>query len=47
MEEGKYLERIAYLESQLSDKEKEIEGLRNAIHKMPEFANLSGDVCFR
>ena len=42
-----YKERIACLEAQLSDKEKEITGLRDAIHKMPEFAKLSGDACFR
>ena len=42
-----YKERIAYLEAQLQDKEKENGGLRDAIHKMPEFSKLSGDVCFQ
>ena len=47
MAESDFLQRISYLEAQIKDKDKEIEGLRNAIHQMPEFAKLSGDVCFR
>ena len=47
MSNSDYLERISYLEAQLKNKDKEIDGLRNAIHKMPEFEKLSGDVCFR
>ena len=47
MTDSDYLQRISYLETQIKDKDKEIEGLRNAINQMPEFAKLSGDVCFR
>ena len=47
MADSDYLQRISYLETQIKDKDKEIEGLRNAINQMPEFAKLSGDVCFR
>ena len=47
MTDSDYLQRISYLETQIKDRDKEIEGLRNAINQMPEFAKLSGDVCFR
>jgi len=37
---------IASLQSQLDSKDREIEGLREAMRKMPEFAHIDGDVCF-
>merc|ERR1712029_402995 len=38
---------IAALECQLERKERELSGLREAMRKMPEFARLDGDVCFK
>jgi len=38
---------IAALECQLEQKERELSGLREAMRKMPEFARLDGDVCFK
>ena len=42
-----YKSRIAALEAELANRDTEIEGLRQAISKMPEFAKLDGDVCFK
>ena len=39
--------KIAALECQLEMKELELRGLREAMKKMPEFAHLDGDACFR
>jgi len=37
---------VASLQSQLEAKDREIEGLRAAMKKMPEFNHIDGDVCF-
>ena len=42
-----YKARIAALEAELANRDIEIDGLRQAITKMPEFAKLDGDVCFK
>ena len=42
-----YKAKIAALEAELINRDKEIEGLRQAISKMPEFAKMDGDVCFK
>ena len=41
-----YKAKIAALEAELANKDTEIEGLRHAISKMPEYSKLDGDVCF-
>ena len=38
---------IAALECQLAQRERELEGLREAMKKLPEFSRLDGDVCFK
>ena len=45
--EDNFKAKIAALEAELANKDTEIEGLRHAITKMPEFAKLDGDVCFK
>ena len=42
-----YKAKIAALEAEISNRDTEIEGLRQAISKMPEFNKLDGDVCFK
>ena len=42
-----YKARIAALEAELANRDTEIDGLRQAISKMPEFSKLDGDVCFK
>ena len=42
-----YKNRIAALEAEVANRDTEIEGLRQAISKMPEFSNIDGDVCFK
>ena len=39
--------KIAALEAEIVNRDTEIEGLRQAISKMPEFGKLDGDVCFK
>jgi len=38
---------IAALECQLAQRERELEGLREAMKKLPEFSRVDGDVCFK
>ena len=42
-----YKAKIAALEAEIANRDTEIEGLRQAISKMPEFSKLDGDVCFK
>ena len=42
-----YNAKIAALQAELANKDQEIEGLRHAISKMPEYSKLDGDVCFK
>ena len=42
-----YKKKIAALQAEVTNRDTEIDGLRQAISKMPEFSNIAGDVCFK
>ena len=42
-----YKKKIAALEAEIANRDTEIDGLRQAISRMPEFSSIDGDVCFK
>ena len=42
-----YKVKIATLEAELVNRDREIQGLRAAIAKIPEYGNLRGQTCFK
>ena len=42
-----YKKKIAALEAEIANRDTEIDGLRQAISKIPEFSKIDGNVCFK